>query len=94
MATGGVRPALTLLLDLDVAEGQRRKQAGHASGEELNRLDTETLPFHQRVRDGYLTLAREEPARWAILDASAAPDALASQVWAAVSARLGLQEAL
>jgi dTMP kinase len=92
MATGGLRPHLTLLLDLDVAEGQRRKQAGHASGEELNRLDTETLAFHQRVRDGYLTLAREEPARWVLLDAGAAPDALAAQVWAAVSARMNLGE--
>ncbi len=89
IATGGLRPNLTLLLDVPVEEGQRRKRAGHEDGDELNRLDTETLAFHQRVRDGYLTLAREEPARWAILDATAAPGALAEEVWRAVSERLG-----
>lgn len=90
MATSGLRPTLTLLLDLPVEEGQRRKQAGHADGEELNRLDTETLAFHQRVREGYLTLARAEPARWVVLDASATPGALAKQIWQATRERLSL----
>jgi dTMP kinase len=88
MATGGLRPDLTLLLDLPVEEGQRRKHAGHADGEELNRLDTEELGFHQRVREGYLTLARADPQRWRILDATLTPDALAEQVHAAVAAAL------
>lgn len=88
MATGGLAPDLTLLLDLSVAEGQRRKRAGHAGGDELNRLDTESTAFHQRVREGYLRLARAEPARWAIVDASATPDTIASEVWRVVSERL------
>ena len=89
IATGGLRPNLTLLLDVPVEEGQRRKRAGHADGEELNRLDTEALAFHQRVRDGYLALARAEPARWVTLDATVAPNALAEQVWRVVSELLG-----
>ena len=90
LATDGLRPRLTLLLDVPIEEGQRRKRAGHQDGDELNRLDTEALTFHQRVRDGYLTLAREEPSRWVVFDATAAPGALAEQVWRAVSERLDL----
>jgi dTMP kinase len=88
MATGGLRPDLTLLLDLPEEEGERRKRAGHADGEEINRLDTETQAFRQRVREGYLALARAEPARWVALDATAASETLAEQVWLAVNERL------
>ena len=61
IATGGLRPDLTLLLDLDVVRGLARRRD---EGEEMNRLDLETLEFHRRVRDGYLALAAAEPARW------------------------------
>jgi dTMP kinase len=88
LATGGLRPDVTLLLDLPVAEGQRRKQAAHAAGGEWNRLDGEAPEFHERVRAGYLVLAAAEPARWVVLDAAQGPDALAEAVWAAVRERL------
>ena len=66
-STGGLYPDLTILLDLDVETGlERRKQ----SGGEWNRLDAYTLAFHQRVREGYLTLATTEPARWRTINAS------------------------
>ncbi len=66
-STGGLYPDLTILLDLDVEIGlERRKQ----SGGEWNRLDAYTLAFHKRVREGYLTLAAAEPARWRIINAS------------------------
>jgi dTMP kinase len=66
-STGGLYPDLTILLDLDVEIGlERRKQ----SGGEWNRLDAYTLAFHQRVREGYLTLATTEPARWRTINAS------------------------
>jgi dTMP kinase len=90
MATGGLTPGLTLLLDLPVDEGQRRKRAGHDDGEEINRLDLEQRDFRERVRAGYLALAAAEPARWAILDARANVGALAEQVWATVSQRLAI----
>jgi dTMP kinase len=66
-ATGGLQPDLTLLLDVDVEDGIRRKQSG---GSEWNRMDAYTLAFHQRVRQGYLELAHAEPGRWVIVDAS------------------------
>jgi dTMP kinase len=54
------------LLDLNVEIGLNRK----ANGDEWNRLDAFTIEFHQRVRAGYLELAREEPSRWVKVDAS------------------------
>jgi dTMP kinase len=66
-STGGLYPDLSILLDLDVVIGlERRKQ----SGGEWNRLDAYALAFHKRVREGYLTLAAEEPQRWRIVDAA------------------------
>ncbi len=65
-ATGGLTPDLTLLLDLPVEEGLRRRQP---LLQEWNRLDAEALAFHRRVREGYLRLADQEPERWAIIDA-------------------------
>jgi dTMP kinase len=66
-ATGGLLPDLTLLLDVDVETGLSRRQK---SGGEWNRLDAYQLEFHQRVRTGYLELAKQEPGRWVRVDAS------------------------
>jgi dTMP kinase len=66
-ATGGLLPDLTLLLDVDVETGLSRRQKG---GGEWNRLDAYQLEFHRRVRDGYLEMARQEPERWVLVDAS------------------------
>lgn len=88
MATGGLTPDLTLLFDIPVEEGLRRRHEAHANGDELNRLDRETLAFHERVRTGYLALAAREPSRWVILDATLTPDQLATAVWDAVTPRL------
>ena len=65
-ATGGLIPDLTLLLDVDVETGLSRRQTG---GGEWNRLDAYQLEFHRRVREGYLELAKQEPARWVVVDA-------------------------
>jgi dTMP kinase len=64
-ATGGLVPDLTVLLDVDVEEGLRRKKKDN----EWNRLDAYTVEFHQRVRAGYLEMARAEPKRWVVIDA-------------------------
>jgi dTMP kinase len=66
-ATGGLAPDLTLLLDVDVETGLSRRQK---SGGEWNRLDAYQIEFHRRVREGYLELARQEPKRWVLVDAS------------------------
>ena len=73
-ATGGLRPDLTLLLDLDPETGLRRARAatgraGPAGWEGGDRMERETLAFHTRVREGFLTLARIEPQRIQVIDA-------------------------
>ena len=65
-ATGGLKPDLTIYLDIDVEEGLSRRTTG---GEEMNRMDLQQVEFYQRVRQGYLTLAAAEPDRWTIVDA-------------------------
>jgi dTMP kinase len=72
-ATGGLKPHLTLLLDIYVERGLDRRQMG---GEEMNRLDLETVSFHQKVRKGYHTLAEAEPERWVIVDADRPVEAI------------------
>ncbi len=64
-ATGGLVPDLTILLDLDVEVGLKRKQ----KADEWNRLDAYTIEFHQRVRAGYLQMVKQEPGRWVVIDA-------------------------
>jgi len=66
-ATGSLKPGLTLLLDIAVADGLARR--AH-NGLEMNRLDRETLSFHRRVRQGYHRMAAEEPERWVVVDAA------------------------
>ncbi len=79
-ATGGLKPDLTVYLDLDVETGLRRK----AGTEEWNRMEAQTLAFHQRVRAGYLALARAEPHRWLVLDATQSIDAIQAHIRARV----------
>jgi dTMP kinase len=83
-ATGGLKPDLTFLFDLDPAVGlARRSNAGGA-----NRLDLEPAEFHVRVRERYLELARQEPDRFVVLDACASPESLEARIADAVDARL------
>ncbi len=71
-ATEGLTPHLTFLLDLPTQEGlARRQQARHQ-----NRLDQESLDFHQRVRRGFIALAKQHPQRIQKLDARQSPDIL------------------
>lgn len=84
-ATQALKPDLTLLLDLDPAIGLERRQTG---GGEWNRMDDLTLAFHQRVRSGYLELARAEPERWVVLDAAREVDEMQGEVRRVVKERL------
>jgi len=86
-ATGGLRPDLTLLLDLDADEGLRRRLA---SGGEWNRMDQLAVEIHRRVRAGYLALAALEPDRWVTLDAAGTVEELQRRVRAVVGERLGI----
>lgn len=65
MATEGLRPDLTLLLDLASEAGLARVQRYR----QTDRLEEEAIAFHHRLRDGYLALAAEEPERIVVIDA-------------------------
>ncbi|MCB8983057.1 MAG: dTMP kinase [Ardenticatenaceae bacterium] len=90
IATGGLKPDLTLLLDIDVERGLARRQVG---GEEMNRLDLEAVTFHQRVRRGYHALAAAEPGRWITIDADRPVDEVQVDLCTAVLARLSRHQA-
>jgi dTMP kinase len=64
-ATGGLTPDLTILLDLDVEVGLRRKTQNEV---EWNRMDAYTVEFHRRVRAGYLEMVKAEPQRWVVVN--------------------------
>lgn len=68
-ATGDLRPDLVIYLDIDVEEGLRRKLDAFESGTaEWNRMDQKAQAFHERVRQGYLMMASQEPEKWLVLD--------------------------
>lgn len=66
-ATGGLKPDLTVLFDVDVETGLRRRMTG---GGEWNRLDDYQLAFHQRVHEGYHKMVAAEPERWLSVNAN------------------------
>ena len=81
------RPHRTVLFDLDPAEGLRRARernddrgVAHTAG----RFEDEELSFHERVRDGYLLLAGQDPARFRVIDAGGTATVVEERVWSAV----------
>ena len=84
---GDLNPDCTLLLDLPVAVGLAR--ARQRSGAHADRFESESTAFHERVRTGYLALARAEPARFSVIDAAAPLAAVESAVTAVLEALHG-----
>jgi dTMP kinase len=88
-ATGGLKPDLTIYLDIDIEEGLRRKLVAHQAGEaEWNRMDQQELAFHHRVREGYLQMVAAEPERWVVIEAAQPADAAQQAIRAEVEAKL------
>jgi len=83
VATNGLKPDLTFLLDVPPSVGLERKCATPA-----DRFEQEDPAFHDRVRQGYLALAHSEPGRWYILDGSRPRDELSGVIWEKVSRSL------
>ncbi len=83
-ATGGLWPSLTLLLDIPVEDGLRRKRKAH----EWNRMDDYDLAFHQRVRAGYLELAAAAPRSWLVIDATKPLEVVQSALREAILQRI------
>jgi dTMP kinase len=82
IVTVGLRPALTILLDLTVEMGLGRARGRNTSQGLLDeaRFENEDLVFHNRVRDGYLRLAQEEPGRIRIVNAARPPEEIQEDV--------------
>ena len=88
-ATDGLRPDLTILLDLPPEIGLARKAPG-----EVTRFEADfDLDFHRRVRAGFLAIAAADPERFAVVDATAGQDEVAATIQARLDARLGLAHA-
>lgn len=90
-AVGGLRPDLTVLLDIDVAAGFDRLAGRNASaGTGNDRFEREDRGFHERVRAGYLELARRWPERIWTIDGSRDADALERDIWSRVAHEFGI----
>jgi dTMP kinase len=83
---GEFRPDLTLILDLPVAAGLARRRAGPGS----NRFEQMDRAYHERVREGFLALARADPERCLVIDGEPSEGLVANRVRAAVQQRFGL----
>ena len=84
IATETLEPDLIVLLDLEPGQGLSR-----ITQRPLDRIEQERREFHQRVREGYLELASDNPERWLVLDGSRSAEPLSDSVWSRVSEMLG-----
>jgi len=78
VATGGIEPDLTILLDLEIEAGFSRIARAR------DRMESKDRAYHEKVRQGFLRMARERPDRFVVVDASRAPDAVARDIESAV----------
>jgi len=85
-ATQGLKPSLTVLLDMPAEEGFARK-----GDERHDRFEQEDIAFHQKVREGYLKLAADDPERWLVIDASQSKEKIKQIIWQRVSQLLSSQ---
>jgi dTMP kinase len=75
-ATGGLKPDVTILLDILPEQGLQRKRKT-----DRDRFDSEELSFHRKIREGYLNLAAQEPGRWLVLQAGLPINKLSQLAW-------------
>ena len=81
IATDGVTPDVTFVLDLPVEIGLQRVQNSRGG---LDRLESEKIEFHRRLREGYQTIAQQEPQRLKIIDAKVSPKRVYAQIQAII----------
>lgn len=82
-ATAGLKPDMIVLLDMEAHKGLSRKTSSVK-----DRFEEEEALFHQKVRTGYIEMAKQEPARWFLLDANQDKKSIASQIYSEVKRRL------
>lgn len=83
---GNIKPDLTLVLDVPVEVGLARAAARRGK-ETADRFEAEDVEFHQTLRSAYLQLVKDNPARCALIDATAAPDEIATRIWSFMTIR-------
>ncbi|MDP6087012.1 MAG: dTMP kinase [Nitrospinota bacterium] len=97
LASKGVRPRTTILLDLDISVGLARTHTradsavqadGSMEAGETNRFDLEDREFHEIVRSGFLRLAKEDPGRVKVVRAAGSPEQVHEEVWRALEKTL------
>jgi len=88
LATGGLKPDLTLFFDIPIATALARMSARGEAGGKSNRMDFETVEFYERVRDAYLEVAKKEPNRLQVIDASGSVDEIQRHVLEIVTSSL------
>jgi dTMP kinase len=86
LTIGDTRPELTIVLDLPAEDGLARASARRGT-EKADRFESETLDFHQKLRDAYRQLSAEEPERCVLIDATAPRDAVGKAIWDVVNKR-------
>ena len=87
LAVGAFTPDLTLVLDLPVDQGLRRAGGRGGAEDRYERMDS---AFHDRLRQGFLVIARAHPERCAVIDAAGDPDSVHAAIRASVAGRLGI----
>jgi dTMP kinase len=90
LATGGLKPDLTLFFDIAVDRAILRMHANEGAGRVQNRMDRETTEFYERVRASYLGIAEREPLRFRVIDANGPIDEIHKVVVGTVTEFLGL----
>ena len=88
VAVGSTRPDLTLILDLPAEQGLARAAKRRRASAAPDRFEGEGVAFHETLRHAFLEIAREEPERCAVIEASASEEEVADAIWDVVSRRL------
>lgn len=99
VSINGMVPDMTLILDIDPAEGLKRAAVRRSPNDIPDRFEKETVSIHQQRRDAFLAIAASEPERCVVIDASRSPgeveDAITAAVFGGLEARMaaGMKQA-
>ena len=94
LATGCLKPDLTLFFDISVENALTRMRSRSQTGERINRMDVETADFYSNVRKAYLAIAEKEPQRFRVIDSDGSVAEIQAAVVEIVTAFLGKASAL
>jgi dTMP kinase len=99
VSINGMVPDMTLILDIDPAEGLKRAAVRRSPNDAPDRFEKETVSIHQQRREAFLAIAASEPQRCVVIDASRSPseveDAITTAVFGGLEARMtaGIKQA-